>query len=92
MLLLPCGLLGGMAGAYRASIDTAGLSLLPAVRQADDAALIVAHFMPLPDQGWHGPCLLCVAGVQRYVARVLAMNLDSARSKPYPPGRRPNDA
>jgi hypothetical protein len=49
IFLLSCGLLAGLAGAfgygagaYRTSIDMAELSLLPAVRQADDAALIVA--------------------------------------------------
>jgi hypothetical protein len=57
------GAFGYGAGSYQTSIDMAELSLLPAVRQADDAALIGAHFMPPSDQGWYGPCLLCVARV-----------------------------
>jgi hypothetical protein len=92
MLLLPCGLLAAAApapsrngaGAYRTSIDMAELSLLPALRQADNAALIVADgtFMPSSDQG-------VVRTVRPLnVARVLAMSLDNARSKPYPACRK----
>jgi hypothetical protein len=47
-------------GAYRTSIDMAEPSLLPAVRQADDAALIVADGTSChhPIRGWYGPCPL----------------------------------
>jgi Fe-S oxidoreductase len=74
----------GMAGAfgygtdtYQASIDMAELSLLPAVRRADAAALIVADGTSCRHQikdGTNRPAV--------HVARVLAMSLDSARSSP----------
>jgi hypothetical protein len=53
-----CGIAGAFGrGAYRTSIDMAELSLLPAVRQADDAALIVADGTSCrhPISGWYGP-------------------------------------
>ena len=76
----------GMAGAfgygvdtYQASMEMAELSLLPAVRRADDATLVVADGTSCRHQIKDG------AGRDAlHVARVLAMSLDSARSTPYP--------
>ena len=76
-----CGMAGAFgygADTYRASIDMAELSLLPAVRRADPADLIVADGTSCRHQ--------IVDGTDRaalHVARVLAMSLDSARSNPY---------
>ncbi len=76
----------GMAGAfgygkdtYQTSIEMAELSLLPAVRSADGATLIVADGTSCRHQIQDGTG----RGAQ-HVARVLAMSLDSARSDPYP--------
>src|SRR5712672_2171925 len=75
----------GMAGAfgygvdtYQASMDMAELSLLPAVRQADDATLIVADGTSCRHQIRDG-----TDRAPLHVARVLAMSVDSARSKSY---------
>ena len=56
-----CGMAGAFgygADTYQASIEMAELSLLPAVRRADqaDAHRRRRHLVPAPDQGWHGPC------------------------------------
>jgi FAD/FMN-containing dehydrogenase/Fe-S oxidoreductase len=75
-----CGMAGAFgygADTYQASIDMAELSLLPAVRGADAAALIVADGTSCRHQikdGTNRPAL--------HVARVLAMSLDGARSNP----------
>jgi len=57
-LLRHGGAFGYGAGTYQTSIDMAEPSLLPAVRQADDAALIVADRTSCrhPIRGWNGPC------------------------------------
>jgi Fe-S oxidoreductase len=72
----------GMAGAfgygtetYQASIDMAELSLLPAVRRADPATIVVADGTSCRHQikdGTERPAL--------HAARVLAMSLDRAKS------------
>ena len=75
-----CGMAGAFgygADTYQASIDMAELSLLPAVRRADATALIVADGTSCRHQ--------IADGTDRealHVARVLAMSLDNARSKP----------
>ncbi len=55
-----CGMAGAFgygADTYRTSIEMAELSLLPAVRQADAATLIVADGPePASDRRWHQPC------------------------------------
>jgi Fe-S oxidoreductase len=56
----------------------AELSLLPAVRNADDGALIVADGTSCRHQIKDGTDRTAL-----HVARVLAMSLDSARSSPY---------
>jgi Fe-S oxidoreductase len=73
----------GMAGAfgygvdtYQASIEMAELSLLPAVRRADDATLIVADGTSCRHQIKDGTEREAI-----HVARVLAMSLDKAKSK-----------
>jgi len=77
-----CGMAGAFgygAETYQASIAMAELSLLPAVRRADAATLIVADGTSCRHQ--------IKDGTERgalHVARVLAMSLDSARSSPYP--------
>ncbi|MFL6838460.1 MAG: hypothetical protein ACJ8FZ_14335, partial [Bradyrhizobium sp.] len=83
----------GMAGAfgygastYQASLEMAELSLLPAVRRADDTALIVADGTSCRHQ--------IKDGTERsalHVARVLAMSLDRAtvRSTPSPFSKEP---
>jgi FAD/FMN-containing dehydrogenase/Fe-S oxidoreductase len=77
-----CGMAGAFgygADTYQASIAMAELSLLPAVRRADAATLIVADGTSCRHQ--------IKDGAERgalHVARVLAMSLDSARSSPYP--------
>jgi FAD/FMN-containing dehydrogenase/Fe-S oxidoreductase len=76
-----CGMAGAFgygADTYQASMDMAELSLLPAVRRADDATLIVADGTSCRHQ--------IKDGAERsalHVARVLAMSLDSARSNAY---------
>ena len=72
------GAFGYGADTYQASIDMAELSLLPAVRQADDATLIVADGTSCRHQISDG-----AGRGALHVARVLAMSLDSARSNPY---------
>ena len=73
------GAFGYGADTYQASMEMAELSLLPAVRRADDATLIVADGTSCRHQIKDG------AGREAlHVARVLAMSLDSARSIPYP--------
>ena len=76
----------GMAGAfgygtetYQASIDMAELSLLPAVRSADAASLIVADGTSCRHQIKDG-----TDRTPLHVARVLAMSLDNARSHSPP--------
>ena len=73
-----CGMAGAFgygADTYQVSMEMAELSLLPAVRRADDATLIVADGTSCRHQ--------IKDGAERsalHVARVLAMSLDSARS------------
>ena len=74
-----CGMAGAFgygADTYQASIDMAELSLLPAVRRAEPAALIVADGTSCRHQIADGTDRTAL-----HVARVLAMSLDSARSK-----------
>ena len=73
------GAFGYAADTYRASIDMAELSLLPAVRSADAATLIVADGTSCRHQ--------IADGAQRaalHVARVLAMSLAGAQSNSTP--------
>jgi FAD/FMN-containing dehydrogenase/Fe-S oxidoreductase len=75
-----CGMAGAFgygADTYQASIDMAELSLLPAVRRADAAALIVADGTSCRHQIKDGAGRSAL-----HVARVLAMSLDSPRSNP----------
>jgi Fe-S oxidoreductase len=75
-----CGMAGAFgygADTYQASIDMAELSLLPAVRRADTAALIIADGTSCRHQIADGTDRAAL-----HVARVLAMGLDSARSNP----------
>jgi Fe-S oxidoreductase len=76
----------GMAGAFGYGSDTfatsmemAELTLLPAVRRADNATLIVADGTSCRHQIKDGADREAI-----HVARVLAMSLDSARGTPYP--------
>ncbi|RZN35345.1 FAD-binding oxidoreductase [Bradyrhizobium sp. Leo121] len=74
-----CGMAGAFgygADTYRASIDMAELSLLPAVRRADDATLIVADGTSCRHQIRDG-----TTRSPLHVARVLAMSLDRAKSE-----------
>jgi FAD/FMN-containing dehydrogenase/Fe-S oxidoreductase len=74
-----CGMAGAFgygADTYQTSIDMAELSLLPAVRRADDATLIVADGTSCRHQIRDG-----TDRAPLHVARVLAMSLDSARSR-----------
>jgi Fe-S oxidoreductase len=76
-----CGMAGAFgygADTYQTSIDMAELSLLPAVRRADDATLIVADGTSCRHQIRDG-----TDRAPLHVARVLAMSLDGARSNPY---------
>src|ERR1700716_753069 len=76
-----CGMAGAFgygADTYQASIDMAELSLLPAVRRADAATLVVADGTSCRHQIHDGTKRGAL-----HVARVLAMSLDSARSNPY---------
>ena len=78
-----CGMAGAFgygADTYQASMAMAELSLLPAVRRADDATLIVADGTSCRHQIKDG-----TGRAPLHVARVLAMSLDNARSNPYPP-------
>jgi FAD/FMN-containing dehydrogenase/Fe-S oxidoreductase len=75
-----CGMAGAFgyaADTYQASIDMAELALLPAVRAADAAALIVADGTSCRHQIADGTDRAAL-----HVARVLAMSLDSALSTP----------
>ena len=77
-----CGMAGAFgygADTYQTSMEMAELSLLPAVRRADDTALIVADGTSCRHQIKDGAGRDAV-----HVARVLAMSLDSARAIPYP--------
>jgi Fe-S oxidoreductase len=77
-----CGMAGAFgygADTYEASIEMAELSLLPAVRRADEATLIVADGTSCRHQIKDGADRGAL-----HVARVLAMSLDSARSRSYP--------
>ena len=84
-----CGMAGAFgygADTYQASIDMAELSLLPAIRRADAATLIVADGTSCRHQ--------IKDGAERgalHVARVLAMSLERARSNPPapPPAKEP---
>jgi Fe-S oxidoreductase len=74
----------GMAGAfgygtetYQASMDMAELSLLPAIRHAEPATLIVADGTSCRHQISDGTDRAAL-----HVARVLAMSLDRTRSNP----------
>ncbi|MGY4334593.1 Fe-S oxidoreductase [Bradyrhizobium sp. LB7.2] len=74
-----CGMAGAFgygADTYDASIEMAELSLLPAVRRADQATLVVADGTSCRHQ--------IRDGAQRealHVARVLAMSLDRAKTQ-----------
>src|ERR1700704_4192562 len=75
-----CGMAGAFgygADTYQASMDMAELSLLPAVRRADAATLIVADGTSCRHQIKDG-----AGRGALHVARVLAMSLDNARSNP----------
>jgi FAD/FMN-containing dehydrogenase/Fe-S oxidoreductase len=77
-----CGMAGAFgygADTYQASIDMAELSLLPAVRHADSATLIVADGTSCRHQIKDGTAREAI-----HVARVLAISLDNAKSKPTP--------
>jgi Fe-S oxidoreductase len=77
-----CGMAGAFgygAETYQASIDMAELSLLPAVRRADAAALVVADGTSCRHQIKDG-----AGRGALHVARVLAMSLDAARSTATP--------
>ena len=73
-----CGMAGAFgygADTYQASMEMAELSLLPAVRRADAATLIVADGTSCRHQIKDG-----TNRAPLHVARVLAMSLDSARA------------
>jgi len=75
-----CGMAGAFgygADTYKTSIEMAELSLLPAVRDANDATLIVADGTSCRHQIKDG-----TARKPLHVARVLAMSLDNASTKP----------
>jgi FAD/FMN-containing dehydrogenase/Fe-S oxidoreductase len=77
-----CGMAGAFgygADTYQASMDMAELSLLPAIRRADAAALIVADGTSCRHQIKDG-----AGRGALHVARVLALSLDSAPSTPTP--------
>ncbi|MFH1343648.1 MAG: FAD-linked oxidase C-terminal domain-containing protein [Pseudomonadota bacterium] len=77
-----CGMAGAFgygADTYKTSMEMAELSLLPAVRRADDATLVVADGTSCRHQIKDG-----AGRGALHVARVLAMSLDSARSTAYP--------
>jgi FAD/FMN-containing dehydrogenase/Fe-S oxidoreductase len=78
-----CGMAGAFgygADTYQTSIDMAELSLLPAVRRADVATLIVADGTSCRHQIADGTKRAAL-----HVARVLAMSLDSAQSSSKSP-------
>jgi Fe-S oxidoreductase len=75
-----CGMAGAFgygADTYAASMEMAELSLLPAVRRADGATLIVADGTSCRHQIEDG-----AGRGALHVARVLAMSLERARSNP----------
>jgi FAD/FMN-containing dehydrogenase/Fe-S oxidoreductase len=75
-----CGMAGAFgygAETYQASIDMAELSLLPAIRRAEVATLIVADGTSCRHQIADGTDRAAL-----HVARVLAMSLDSTPSNP----------
>jgi FAD/FMN-containing dehydrogenase/Fe-S oxidoreductase len=75
-----CGMAGAFgygADTYQASMDMAELSLLPAVRRAAAATLVVADGTSCRHQIADGTDRAAL-----HVARVLAMSLDSTRSTP----------
>src|SRR6202042_2596065 len=77
-----CGMAGAFgygADTYQVSMAMAEASLLPAVRRADVAALVVADGTSCRHQIKDG-----TERAALHVARVLAMSLDSARSKAQP--------
>ena len=77
-----CGMAGAFgygADTYRTSMEMAELSLLPAVRQADAATLVIADGTSCRHQIKDGTNRAAL-----HVTRALAMSLDSARSTPYP--------
>jgi Fe-S oxidoreductase len=77
-----CGMAGAFgygADTYQASMDMAELALLPAIRRADAAALVVADGTSCRHQIKDGTNRAAL-----HVARVLAISLDSARSNPAP--------
>src|SRR6185369_2159255 len=74
-----CGMAGAFgygADTYQASIEMAELSLLPAVRRADAGAIIVADGTSCRHQIRDGASREAI-----HVAHVLAMSLDTAKSK-----------
>jgi Fe-S oxidoreductase len=71
------GAFGYGADTYQTSMDMAELSLLPAVRRADAATLIVADGTSCRHQIKDGAKRSAL-----HVARVLAMSLERARSNP----------
>jgi Fe-S oxidoreductase len=78
-----CGMAGAFgygAETYQASMDMAELSLLPAIRRADAATLIVADGTSCRHQIKDG-----AGRGALHVARVLAMSLDRTPSNPTPP-------
>src|SRR6185436_6445407 len=73
-----CGMAGAFgygADTYAASMDMAELSLLPAVRSADAATIVVADGTSCRHQIKDGAAREAI-----HVARVLAMSLDKSRS------------
>nr|WP_079543274.1 FAD-binding and (Fe-S)-binding domain-containing protein [Bradyrhizobium lablabi] len=75
-----CGMAGAFgygADTYQASMDMAELSLLPAIRRAEEATLIVADGTSCRHQIADGTDRAAL-----HVARVLAMSLDRTRSNP----------
>ena len=77
-----CGMAGAFgygADTYRASIEMAELSLLPAVRRADANTIVVADGTSCRHQIRDGAAREAV-----HVARVLASSLDNAKSNPQP--------
>ena len=74
------GAFGYGADTYQASMDMAELSLLPAIRRADAATLIVADGTSCRHQIKDG-----AGRGALHVARVLAMSLDRTPSNPTPP-------
>jgi FAD/FMN-containing dehydrogenase/Fe-S oxidoreductase len=77
-----CGMAGAFgygADTFATSMEMAELTLLPVVRRADAATLIVADGTSCRHQIKDGADREAI-----HVARVLAMSLDSARGTPYP--------